>query len=382
LVEDNPDDAVLLRRMLGSPGPATVVHVDRLQAALDRLGAETFDLVFLDLSLPDSQGLDTFTRLHACTHAVPIVVLSGLADEEVSLHAVQSGAQDYLVKGQVQRDLLLKAMRYAMERHRLGADLERRNLELQRAREQAERASTFKTRFLSALSHELRTPLNAIIGFSELLSDESAGPLTSTQRQYLQHVLASARHQLELVNEILDISKVEAGRMELNRVDLPVTTLLDAVRGTVQSLADKQGVRLEVVAPGPLPALRVDAVRMRQVLYNLLSNGIKFTPRGGRVTLGARAVEGGVEIAVEDTGVGIKAEDLPRLFREFEQLHPGRGDKAEGTGLGLALSRKLVELHGGTITVTSEFGQGSRFSVLLPAEAPGTPAPVPVPAGT
>jgi signal transduction histidine kinase len=384
LVEDDANDALLLRRMLASVRSArfAITQAERLGDALARLAAERFDVVLLDLSLPDSQGLETFSRVDAAAPAVPVVVLSGLTDEAVSVSAVQRGAQDYLVKGQVTGDLLARAVRYAIERHLMLADLARRNADLARAREQAERESRFKSKFLANMSHELRTPLNAIIGFSELLEQEVAGELNAKQKEYVRYVLGSARHQLQLVNEILDLSKIEAGRVELAREWTPLGAVVDAVQGIVRPLADKQGVRLELAVAANLPDLFLDPVRIRQVLYNLLSNGIKFTPRGGVVTLSACAAADHVELAVADTGVGIRGEDLGRLFREFERLETA--DKTEGTGLGLALARRLVELHGGEIFVESEVGRGSRFVVRLPVlgrEAPPPPGEGPEPAG-
>jgi signal transduction histidine kinase len=376
LVEDDPNDALLLRRMLGGVRAArfALTHVERMALALARLADERFDVVLLDLSLPDSHGLETFSRVDAAAPTVPVVVLSGLSDEAVSVSAVQKGAQDYLVKGQVTGEVLVRAVRYAIERHRMLADLARRNADLGRAREQAERESRFKSKFLANMSHELRTPLNAIIGFSELLEQEVAGPLNPKQTEYVRYVLTSARHQLQLVNEILDLSKIEAGRVELSREWTPLGAVVDAVQGIVRPLADKQGVRLELVVAANLPELFVDPVRIKQVLYNLLSNGIKFTSPGGVVTLSARPAADHVEIAVADTGVGIRRDDLGRLFREFERIEAG--EKTEGTGLGLALTRRLVELHGGEISVESEFGAGSRFSVRLPIfgkDAPSIP---------
>ena len=377
LVEDDSNDAILLRRMLGSVKTArfTITQAERLADSLHRLASERFDVVLLDLSLPDSQGLETFSRVDAAAPTVPVVVLSGLADEAVSVSAVQKGAQDYLVKGQVTGDLLARAVRYAIERHVMLADLARRNADLGRAREQAERESRFKSKFLANMSHELRTPLNAIIGFSELLEQEVAGALNDKQKEYVRYVLTSARHQLQLVNEILDLSKIEAGRVELAREWTPLGAIVDAVQGIVRPLADKQGVRLDLAIAANLPDMFIDPVRIRQVLYNLLSNGIKFTPRGGVVTLSARQTFDHVDLSVEDTGVGIRDEDMGRLFREFERIETP--DQTEGTGLGLALARRLVELHGGAISVDSEVGRGSRFTVRLPVLGREVPSVLP-----
>jgi PAS domain S-box-containing protein len=244
--------------------------------------------------------------------------------------------------------------------------LEEANRELSRQKERAERESRFKSTFLANMSHELRTPLNAIIGFSELLEQQVPGPLTSRQAEYVDYVISSGRHLLSLVNDVLDLSKVEAGRMELAREWGQLEPVVDAARGSVEPMAQKRGVALSVSVPERLPPLYLDPTRIKQVLYNLLSNAIKFTPQGGSVSLDVELQSSLVEVACSDTGIGIRAEDLPRLFREFEQLDHGTGEKPEGTGLGLALTRRLVELHGGQVSVQSEFGQGSRFAFTLP----------------
>jgi PAS domain S-box-containing protein len=248
--------------------------------------------------------------------------------------------------------------------------LEDSNHELELARARAEQQSQFKSKFLASMSHELRTPLNAIIGFSELLEQELFGPLNEKQQEYIQHVSASGRHLLSLVNDILDLSKVEAGRMELSREWTPFSMVVEAVRGAVRPLADKRGVTVSVALPPALPELYIDQMRVRQVLYNLLSNAIKFTPSGG--TIEVRAVMAGryLEVACQDSGIGISAADLPKLFREFSQIEVHGGVKPEGTGLGLALTKRLVELHGGTMSVTSEPGQGSTFTFTLPVLDP------------
>lgn len=238
--------------------------------------------------------------------------------------------------------------------------------ELSRAKQRAEQESHHKSRFLANMSHELRTPLNAIIGFSELLEQEIFGGLNARQREYIGYVAQGGKHLLTLVNDILDLSKIEAGHTELSREWIDPALVLEAVRGSVEPLVQKQGVSLDLSVDPDVLELYVDPLRLKQILYNLLSNAIKFTPKGGKVLLRAELAGRSVLISVKDTGVGMRTEDLPRLFREFEQIQQPAGIKPQGTGLGLALSKHLVEMHGGSISVESELFVGSTFTIALP----------------
>ena len=252
---------------------------------------------------------------------------------------------------------------------------ERVQHELIHAKDLADAANRAKSAFLANMSHELRTPLNAVIGFSELLEQEIFGTLTDKQRSYVGNVLISGRHLLQLVNDILDISKVEAGRMDLVCEWTHLGSVVDVVKSVIQTQATKKGINLEVSISDALPEVFIDPGRIKQVLYNLVSNGIKFTPRGGTVRLTAYLEDERIAIEVADTGVGIAAENLPRLFHEFEQIPQARGARPEGTGLGLALTKRLVGLHGGEVAVESRLNQGSIFSVWLPWRPRDTPPP-------
>ncbi|MBI2217805.1 MAG: GAF domain-containing protein [Candidatus Rokubacteria bacterium] len=247
----------------------------------------------------------------------------------------------------------------AIRNARLFQELERKSAEL-------EVANRHKSEFLANMSHELRTPLNAIIGFSEVLFERMFGELNDKQDEYVRDIYSSGRHLLSLINDILDLSKVEAGRteLELERFDLPqaVQNALMLVRGR----ADAHGIRLELSIDGRLGEFVGDQRKIKQILLNLLSNAVKFTPDGGRVSIEARAVDGVVEVSVADTGIGIAPEDHPAVFEEFRQVGTDYARKREGTGLGLALAKRFVELHGGTIGVKSAPGEGSTFTFTLP----------------
>jgi PAS domain S-box-containing protein len=239
-------------------------------------------------------------------------------------------------------------------------------VELERAKERAEQVSRLKSKFLASMSHEFRTQLNGIHGISELLEQDIAGPLNETQREYVGYVLASGRHLLALVNDVLDLSKVEAERMELAREWSAVSELVDSTIALVKPLADKREIALSTEVASSLPPCFADPTRVRQILYNLLSNAIKFTPPGGRVRVDAAQRDTFIEIGCEDTGIGIAEADVPRLFREFERIDTSGVEPVEGTGLGLALTKRLVELHGGRVSVSSQPGKGSRFAFTLP----------------
>jgi signal transduction histidine kinase len=231
---------------------------------------------------------------------------------------------------------------------------------------QIEAANRHKSEFLANMSHELRTPLNAIIGFSEVLGERLFGELNAKQAEYTDDILSSGRHLLSLINEILDLSKVEAGRMELELAAFDLPLAIDNARTFVRERATRHGITVELSVDDRLGDIVGDERKIKQILLNLLSNAVKFTPEGGRIGINARQSEGSVEISVTDTGIGIAAEDQPKIFEEFRQVGVDYAHKSEGTGLGLTLAKKFVELHGGRIWVESEVGKGSKFTFTLP----------------
>jgi two-component system NtrC family sensor kinase len=233
--------------------------------------------------------------------------------------------------------------------------------------QQLEAASRHKSEFLANMSHELRTPLNAILGFSEVLAERMFGEVNEKQAEYLQDILSSGRHLLSLINDILDLSKVEAGRLELELGRFHLPTALDNALTLVRERATRHGIMLTQAVDKQLGDIVADERKVKQILLNLLSNAVKFTPEGGRVGLTATAADGVITIAVSDTGIGIAPEDQAAIFEEFRQVGRDDARTPEGTGLGLTLAKKFVELHGGRIWVQSQVGQGSTFSFTLPA---------------
>ena len=240
----------------------------------------------------------------------------------------------------------------------------------------AQEASRLKGEFLANMSHELRTPLNAILGFAQLMHDGKAGPVSATHAEYLGDILESGRHLLALINDVLDLSKIEAGRIVLAPVPVNLGEVVDELRSILRELAARKRVSIETSVDPAIARVVLDPAKLKQVLYNYLSNAIKFTGEGGHVQVRAvPADEDTFRLEVEDDGIGVAAEDLPRLFVEFQQLDTSAGKKYQGTGLGLALTKRIVDAQGGQVGVRSRPGEGSTFWALLPRVAAAEPVP-------
>jgi len=350
-VESRPVSRATMRDLIGDAAQAIHYHGEAVQPVRHQLR----------LNAPMPQGL-VLVPLRAGTKLVGVLgVIPGNrfdADERAALDQAAPNLAIACERGAAHHN----TRRLAVEVRQTAKRLEQLNADL-------DAVMKSKDLFLSNISHELRTPLNSIIGFTDLLLTQDLGsPLSEQQRDFLETVARNGRHLLELINELLDLQRIAAGRMELKPEAVDLAALLADATGSVHAQVQKHQHALVVSPPPQNLRVHADRGRLRQVLLNLLSNAIKFTPDGGRITVAAGLVNGGseVRIGVTDTGIGIAAEDQPKLFQEFSQLDASASRKYEGTGLGLALSRRLIELHGGAIGVESEVGKGSTFWFTLP----------------
>ncbi len=361
LVEDNPGDARLLRIFLAEAGSTTMelTHFGCMSDAASHLQGGEVDVVLLDLGLPDAQGLGAVRQVHAIAPGVPLVVLTGLDDETTAAQALQEGAQDYLIKGQIESHGLRRALRYAMERQRMQVETEQiRKQQLQ-----------LKDEFLSHVSHELRSPLTAIYQFVSILVDGLAGELRPEQSEYLRLTLRNVRQLESMIADLLEVTRVQTGKLN---IEPQRASLSDAITDTVHmfegSVAAK-GITLSANIPADLPLAYLDPSRVRQVLINLVSNAIKFTAQGGEIKLQTRIFEedpGLLVVEIADTGCGIKPEVSKLIFDRLYQATDAGEHGRKGLGLGLYISKELVARQGGSIWVRSEPQKGSSFFFTVP----------------
>jgi signal transduction histidine kinase len=361
LVEDNTGDALLLREMFRKekPGSFQLTHVPSLTEALALLEKGGIDIVLLDLGLPDGHGLDTVRRAHAAAPDVPLIVLTGLEDEALVAEAIKEGAQDYLIKGQIENRALPRALRHSIERQRMQSetDLIRTN-QLQ-----------FKDEFLSHVSHELRSPLTAIHQFVTILQDGLAGPLVPEQHQYLQIVLRNVKQLDSMINDLLDVTRVQSGKLVMEPQCASAADAVVYVVNTLQVAAKAKMIALDSDIEDGLPMVFADPTRIRQILVVLVDNAIKFTPTGGVVKVKVRAFSDDpnqVVLEVSDTGCGIRPNFTERIFERLFQAPDPASTGRKGLGLGLYICKELVTIQGGRIWAKSTLGQGSTFSFTLP----------------
>jgi signal transduction histidine kinase len=347
LIEDNLGDARLIQEMLDEQGSQStkLTLVDSMHAAEGYLVAHPVDIILLDPGLPDAQGLGAIRRAHAAAPRVPLVVLTGLDDESLAEQALQEGAQDYLVKDQIERRSLLRALRYATERKRL---------------------EQLKDEFVSTVSHELRTPLTSITGSLGLLMGNAAGSLPPPMARLLAIAHTNSQRLVRLVNDILDIEKMEAGRVVFNFSRVEVRPLVAQAIEAMRGFAESYGVRVRLEDAHTATDVRADPDRLLQVVTNLLSNAIKFSSANNEVVV---AIEKGVDmvrLTVRDHGSGVPVDFKPLIFEKFAQADAGAARQKGGTGLGLSIVKQIVDRLGGEVGFADAPGGGTVFHVQLP----------------
>jgi signal transduction histidine kinase len=361
LVEDNSGDALLLREMFRKEpwGSFQLTHVLSLREALVLLAKGGIDIVLLDLGLPDGHGLDTVRRAHAVAPGVPLIVLTGLDDEDLAAAAMKEGAQDYLIKGEIENRALPRALRHSIERQRMQSEAD-----LNRAHQMQ-----FKDEFLSHVSHELRSPLTAIHQFVTILLDGLAGELVLKQRQYLDIVLKNITQLDSMINDLLDVTRAQTGKLIMEPQCTSASDATAYVVNTLQGAAKAKGITLSPDIECGLPMVCADPTRIRQILVVLVDNAIKFTPTGGVVKVNARPFADDpnlLVLEVSDTGCGISPDLTERIFeRLFQAPGPARAGR-KGLGLGLYICKELVTRQGGHIWARSVQGQGTVFSFTVP----------------
>lgn len=361
LVDDDAVDRRAVRRALRAAGvEASFEEADDYASAVAALTETAFDGVFLDFRLPGGDGLQVLREVRAAGVRTPIVMLTGQGDEQLAVELMKAGASDYLAKSTLSPEPLAQSLRHVLRVHR--AETQTRHAEAAR-----EKAIAARAHFYASMSHELRTPINAIVGYNDLLLASVYGPLSEQQTHGIERSQKAAQHLLELVNDVLDLSKLEAGKVELDPVPVRLPTLVEDLFTTLRPLADQHGCELRLEIDECTERITTDPRRVRQILLNLLSNAVRFgAGRPVRVWC-APTDTAGVRIEVTDHGPGIAPEDVPRVFEEFVQL---AGSTQSGTGLGLPISRRLARLLGGKIEVESTPGQGSTFCLTLPKNLP------------
>jgi signal transduction histidine kinase len=391
IVDDDEVDRIAVRRAIITAGIQVEVHeADTCAGAILTLKTQPFDCIFLDYRLPDQDGLALVQTIRAEGILSPLIVLTGQGDEQIAVDLMKAGASDYLAKSKISPGRLAQMLRNALRVHQAEQEatlvnqrfkesyelLIEQHQELEQQRQQIYeqnleliQAAALKSRFLATISHELRTPLNAILGFSQMLLRPSKGTLSDKQTDMVQRIFSNGKNLLDMLNEVLDFSRIEANRLDLKPESFNLQSLITTTVDEMRSLAVLKQLTLSTEVNLQNALVLNDPVRLRQVLVNLLSNAIKFTNMG-RVWVDTQEIGSDrLSISVHDTGIGIVPEHRDYIFEAFRQVDQTTTRKHAGTGLGLAITHSLVQMMGGTITLKSQVGQGSTFVIELPREA-------------
>ncbi len=353
LVEDSIPDARYVQEMLPRAS-YTVTRATSLDQARRQTIGNDFDIVLLDLSLPDGSGLETFESMSRWAPTIPIIILTGLDDEEVSVGAVKLGAQDYILKNEISEYILSRAIRYAIER--------------KQAEESSKRLAILEQHeeFMATLTHDLKNPLIGANRILELMAEQALGMLSVEQSNMLLQLRDNNKLLLSMIQNLIEVYKFEK---DVNAVSLENTNLLRIITSCINDvmpIAKNRGIRLKTEFPDYVKEVLADANAIRRVVQNLLDNALKFTPSGGEISLVVRPTNGTVALQIADTGPGISPEEQTRLFQRFSQGRAGK-KYTPGTGLGLFLCKQIMDAHHGELTCSSTEGIGTIFSITLPA---------------
>ena len=367
IVDDDPIVRSLMRDALEDEGFSVVEAEDGVEAC--RVCEERLPvLLVVDVVMPQMDGFELCRELRnrPATKDVPILIATGLDDLHSVAKAYDAGATDFISKP-LNWLILNHRIRYMLRAARAFNELRQNQERLRTAKEEAEAANRAKSEFLTNMSHELRTPLNAIIGFSSMMNGQLAGPLGTEYLEYTKIIVESATHLLAIINDILDVARAETGRLKLSEEEVDIADIVSLSAGIIRTLAEKAEVECSFEVADDLPLFWGDPTKMRQILINLLTNAIKFTPAGGEVRLTAKQEQNGaINFLIKDTGIGIPADKMAIALAPFGQVDSSLARRYDGVGLGLPLTKRLLELHDGTLEIISEPGRGTEVTALLP----------------
>jgi len=371
VVEGEADTRATLCGILEDAG-YRVIGLERGTEALEIIRSSPFNIIITDISFPDVAGVEILELAKEINPDVAVIMITGYASREAGVDALNQGAYAYFVKpvnpDEIKTTIAnaLKQQRLSLENKRLVDRLQRSNKLLFEANEELSRATQAKSEFLANISHELRTPLSVIIGFSELMIDKVTGEINDKQRQCLSDILDSTQHMLNLINDVLDLSKIESGKVELKLENIALSKVIQSLTRTMMPILTPRQQSLDVEIEDDLPPVHADKAKVKQVFFNLLSNATWFSPDGGNLKIEAVRKGDWCQVSVIDNGIGINKEDQEQIFEPFCQLDNPLTREKNGTGLGLTLVKQIIERHGGRIWVKSDYGKGSRFIFTLP----------------